>query len=1049
MAIDIFDQLEQNYQQQSGTASADPVSQFEQNYQQITQNVPTINADWFGDSEQLTPEQRRLDESNYASAFGVQPSAKEHAIGQAVANLPASIARGVMNTPRVVKQLVQDIPYGISNLYHAPGDIYDVGTDALNLARQELFGSVFTPSGADYGRLERTLKGIGSTGAMIAGGELLGPILGGATGLIGFEKANQLTGAEPATPIEEDIGQFGENVGTLGALKYAGQAGGKVLKAGADTVKSIPQMANALDRRSIGTRASDYGSKSETRTIESPDGVPETFLKKSLNDLLENEKLGPSRNPAVLSKVVSTEQTKLNSAIDNLIDSYDRNAQAPITAKFPTAQEYISSGQVPAHEIPSYVKTLGEIESAINQVGGGKLRFLQEQKKTLGKSYDPANKVKSGFERALYHDLKTTIEGAVPEIKGLNAELAKYIVTEPIINRALKAQENRSPLSNLASAVYTTGGVGGPTIVGTMLGGPVGTAIGAVLGLGTKALASPTGQSMVARGVRRVGRAAESPINLIDSLAKAITKKRGPGSGTSGSGISQVFTAPEIKPVSSFDNIPRLNPKEMTANEAALQEAAIKKLQTNGKVMIDEYLKANTDPQTGNIHINTDLARPLIMKGAPSVSTHEAASALAKEAGKAVIADPNVPNLAIVSGGPGAGKSTATGRMKNRGIFDKIIKSEKQGSELIDEMLANGKTPEFHFVYLDPIIALERAWARAIGALGDKTDLGRAVPLENFAEHAIDSARAAIDIVNKYAGASDIPISLYDNSGASPRRISLENLKDLVYNNSREGTPSRLAEKLKDLYETTKQNTPEGKRPEVDKLYREFVRSGSPSAAAESSQSGTLRSRGRERGADNASANRGRGGSQKKPSQYPSRYPVVQNPNKNESAAALKPSYQKEAGNSRLMKAVFTSEKKGKMRGIKEVEKEIDADPYYSALYETESGRNPNAKNPESSASGGFQFIKDTAEKLKLDDPFDLEKSFEAVKKLTEDHAAKFGSHPATLYAAHYLGEPLLKKWQAGKVLTDNEAGIIRSFKSKALPRFLKILNSKGGVIQV
>jgi hypothetical protein len=127
------------------------------------------------------------------------------------------------------------------------------------------------------------------------------------------------------------------------------------------------------------------------------------------------------------------------------------------------------------------------------------------------------------------------------------------------------------------------------------------------------------------------------------------------------------------------------------------------------------------------------------------------------------------------------------------------------------------------------------------------------------------------------------------------------------------------------------------------------------------------------------------------------------------------------------------------MRDVKVVEAEIDQDPYLSALYETESGRNPKAKNPKSTASGGFQFIKRTAASLGLEDPFDLDQSLTAVRKLTDEHIKLFGDDPAVLYSAHYLGSPLLRKVQRGAELTTKEQEIVDSLLEKALPRFLRI----------
>ena len=150
--------------------------------------------------------------------------------------------------------------------------------------------------------------------------------------------------------------------------------------------------------------------------------------------------------------------------------------------------------------------------------------------------------------------------------------------------------------------------------------------------------------------------------------------------------------------------------------------------------------------------------------------------------------------------------------------------------------------------------------------------------------------------------------------------------------------------------------------------------------------------------------------------------------------------FQKKKVDEPITDTMFKRTSMEKKPEIKAVEQEIDADPYYSALYEAESGRNPNAKNPNSSAAGGFQFIKATAKSMGLDDPYDLRASFDAVQRFTDDHRARFGDDPATLYAAHYMGATLLSKLNAGKQLTENEQKIVESFERQALPRFMRIL---------
>lgn len=135
---------------------------------------------------------------------------------------------------------------------------------------------------------------------------------------------------------------------------------------------------------------------------------------------------------------------------------------------------------------------------------------------------------------------------------------------------------------------------------------------------------------------------------------------------------------------------------------------------------------------------------------------------------------------------------------------------------------------------------------------------------------------------------------------------------------------------------------------------------------------------------------------------------------------------------------VFDAVKGGKV-DVKEVEKLIDSDPFDAAVYEIESSRNPKAKNPTSSAAGGFQLIKSMQKSLGVNDPYDLEQNYKGFQKLKAEHAAKFGNDPERLYMAHYLGAPVLSKYLKGGNLTDEEEAQIEHLQTKVLPRFREV----------
>lgn len=84
---------------------------------------------------------------------------------------------------------------------------------------------------------------------------------------------------------------------------------------------------------------------------------------------------------------------------------------------------------------------------------------------------------------------------------------------------------------------------------------------------------------------------------------------------------------------------------------------------------------------------------------------------------------------------------------------------------------------------------------------------------------------------------------------------------------------------------------------------------------------------------------------------------------------------------------------------------------YYKKISKIESGDNPKAKNPLSSASGRFQFIKSTWTGLGYPwaKVFDDKMQWEAIEKFTRKNAEQLiaagcAVNHATLYGSHFLG---------------------------------------------
>lgn len=119
-------------------------------------------------------------------------------------------------------------------------------------------------------------------------------------------------------------------------------------------------------------------------------------------------------------------------------------------------------------------------------------------------------------------------------------------------------------------------------------------------------------------------------------------------------------------------------------------------------------------------------------------------------------------------------------------------------------------------------------------------------------------------------------------------------------------------------------------------------------------------------------------------------------------------------------------------------------DDYYKLCSKIESNDNPRAKNPRSTASGRFQFIRSTWVGLGYDwkDVFNDALQWQAIKKLTRQNGEFLEANGcainfATLYGSHFLGASgFLKIMRANRSqpITD----VTSAAQRKANPTILK-----------
>ena len=143
-----------------------------------------------------------------------------------------------------------------------------------------------------------------------------------------------------------------------------------------------------------------------------------------------------------------------------------------------------------------------------------------------------------------------------------------------------------------------------------------------------------------------------------------------------------------------------------------------------------------------------------------------------------------------------------------------------------------------------------------------------------------------------------------------------------------------------------------------------------------------------------------------------------------------------------------------KNQPVKEVIQAVKADPVDHAIMLMESGGNPKAKNPESSASGLFQLIKKTAGNLGVEDVFDAGDNYDGYLKLKQTAIDKYGVDPSdykSLYSFHYLGETAFRKLLNGEELSGKQKAQVKYLKSTLFPKldkfYQKAIKETGQVV--
>lgn len=195
------------------------------------------------------------------------------------------------------------------------------------------------------------------------------------------------------------------------------------------------------------------------------------------------------------------------------------------------------------------------------------------------------------------------------------------------------------------------------------------------------------------------------------------------------------------------------------------KEMFLQQYDTQKEKLLKDYLKTN-----GNV-VNTDLARKQFdgYNGINADAVHPAAQNVALDALAKLIKDGTNNYIAMLGGGPGAGKTTSIGKVlpsvadSADAIIDSNMASYKSASARLDEYLGQNKSVSLTYVYRDPV----DAWVNGVinRMLNDPEEMGRVVPISKYIQLTIGSYDTYKAILEKGTDLQpNVQVTLIDNS---------------------------------------------------------------------------------------------------------------------------------------------------------------------------------------------------------------------------------------------------------------------------------------------
>lgn len=301
--------------------------------------------------------------------------------------------------------------------------------------------------------------------------------------------------------VEDRVAKAQEVASTAAALTGGMSTLGETISAASPKLMSFGKAAR---RAALGATKADYKKTANPRqmVIDSQKGAV-TLTEKGLDNVIEKGYLGNTTDPALMLRSADDAIDTLDNQLQTKITDVEKSGVKVKSPNFQRLIDKIDAGEEFTVEMQDALKArVKEIEDKLNERGGGKLSYLQNQKRAYGKLYNPVGtSAEAQFNRDIYHALQKEIEKYVPEAKSLNEEIQSIIVTKPILERRVADTANFAGkvFDRIGKSGFTTGGALGTAYTLATGSGPLGILASALTG----AIASKPGMEAIGKSLQK------------------------------------------------------------------------------------------------------------------------------------------------------------------------------------------------------------------------------------------------------------------------------------------------------------------------------------------------------------------------------------------------------------------------------------------------------------------------------------------------------------------------------------------------------------------